>query len=116
MMMRTWTALLVLVAVSACVTASDVAPMGRDSYMITGHASGGLNAGKGMMAATQHANAYCTSLHKVMMPGHSETHGMAAVGGESTTFVFSCLDENDPAYTRPTVRSDPNVVIEDQRH
>ena len=115
-MTRTCISLLVLASVSACVTTSDIVPMGRDSYMISGHASGGLNAGKGIMAATQRANAYCASQHKVMMPGHTETHGMAAVGGESTTFVFSCLDENDPAYTRPTVRSDPNVVIEDQRH
>jgi hypothetical protein len=36
---------------TACVTTSEVVPMGNNQFMLTGHASGGLNAGKGTAAA-----------------------------------------------------------------
>jgi len=44
---------------ASCVTSSDIVPVGKDSYLITGRASGGLNAGKGLIQATQRANTFC---------------------------------------------------------
>jgi hypothetical protein len=75
---------------TGCVTTSDVVSMGNDQYLITGHASGGLNAGKGTAAAAQKAAAYCNAQGKSMVLVNSEFHGMAAVGGESTSFLFRC--------------------------
>ncbi|MDB6043565.1 MAG: hypothetical protein JWM63_2116, partial [Gammaproteobacteria bacterium] len=33
--------------------------------------------------------------------------------GESTEFIFSCVEKNDPEYQRPNLRKDPTTVIED---
>lgn len=80
----------VALILSGCVTTSDVVPMGNDQYLLTGHASGGLNAGKGTAAAAQRAAAYCAERHQSMVIVSNEFHGVAAVGGESTTLVFRC--------------------------
>lgn len=81
--------MLALIA-AGCVTTSDVVPIGNHQFMLTGHASGGLNAGKGTAAAAQKASAYCSSQGKTMVMVNTEFHGVAAVGGESTAFVFRC--------------------------
>jgi hypothetical protein len=75
---------------AGCVTTTDVVPIGNNQFMLTGHASGGLNAGKGTAAAAQKASAYCSSQHKSLVVVNTELHGMAAVGGESTNLVFRC--------------------------
>jgi hypothetical protein len=76
---------------TACVTTSEVVPMGNNQFMLTGHASGGLNAGKGTAAASQKAAAYCAAKDQAMELVNTEFHGMAAVGGESTSLVFRCV-------------------------
>jgi hypothetical protein len=48
-----------LALVTSCVSSSEVAPIGNGRYMITGRASGGLNAGRETTEATTEANAYC---------------------------------------------------------
>lgn len=75
---------------TACVTTSEVVPIGNNQFMLTGHASGGLNAGKGTAAAVEKAGAYCSSQHKSLKLVNTDAHGMAAVGGESTDVVFTC--------------------------
>lgn len=75
---------------AGCVTTTDVVPIGNNQFMLTGHASGGLNAGKGTAAAAQKASAYCSSQGKSMVLVNTDFHGVAAVGGESTSFVFRC--------------------------
>lgn len=77
---------------SACVTASEVVPIGPGQYIVTGHASGGLNAGKGVGAAAEKANVFCASRHKILSVDKTETHGMAAVGGESNSITFRCVE------------------------
>jgi hypothetical protein len=102
-------------ALTACVNTSQVVPMGKDSYMITGQAHGGLNSGQSNVAAVEQANAYCTSLHRYMIVRRLDTSGVAAFGGETARLVFSCVTENDPEYQRPNLRPEPTTVIEDQR-
>lgn len=80
-----------LLVLSGCVTTSEVVPASNGEYLLTGHASGGLNAGKGTAAAMQKASAYCGSQGKKMEVVNTEFHGMAAVGGESTSLVFRCV-------------------------
>lgn len=101
--------------IAGCVSSSDVVPAGKDSYLVTGRANGGLNAGKGIIHATQQANAYCAREQKFMIIRHVETTGNAAIFGETASLIFSCVDQNDPEYKRPNLRKDPNTVIEDQR-
>jgi hypothetical protein len=81
--------MLALIA-AGCVTTSDVVPIGNNQFMLTGHASGGLNAGKGTAAAAQKASAYCSAQQKSLVVVNTDMHGMAAVGGESTNFIFRC--------------------------
>jgi hypothetical protein len=83
--------------------------------MITSRASGGLNAGEGNVAAVQEANAYCVTMKKFMVVRRIDNQGMAALGGETTSLIFSCVDENDPEYKRPDLRKEPGVIIQDQR-
>lgn len=82
----------VCLGLSGCVTATQVSPIGPGLYVVTGHASGGLNAGKGVTAAAQKGNAFCASQHKTMAVESTDAHGMAAVGGESNTLTFRCVD------------------------
>ena len=77
-------------ALAACVTTSEVVPIGNNQFMLTGHASGGLNAGKGTSAAVEKAAAYCNSQHRALKLVNTDAHGMAAVGGESTDVIFTC--------------------------
>jgi hypothetical protein len=52
---------------------------------------------------------YCT--HKFMIVRRIDTKGR--FNGESTEFIFSCVEKNDPEYQRPNLRKDPTTVIED---
>jgi hypothetical protein len=76
--------------IAGCVTTSDVVPIGNGQFMLTGHATGGLNAGKGTAAAAEKAAEYCNTQGKSLVVVGSDFHGMAAVGGESTSMTFTC--------------------------
>jgi hypothetical protein len=113
--MKPWI-LAAIATLAGCVSTTDVVPVGKDSYLISGRANGGLNAGKGTIQATQKANAYCATQHKFMTIRRVDTNGNAAVFGESANLYFSCVTEDDPEYVRPNLKKDPTAVIEDQRH
>jgi hypothetical protein len=100
---------------AACVSSSEIVPAGKDSYIVTGAANGGMESGQSMIAATKAANAYCTKLSKFMIIRRTDTGGSAGFGGEHSNLIFSCVDENDPEYQRPNLRKDPTTVVEDQR-
>lgn len=103
-----------LVSLAGCVSASDIVPMGKDSYMVSGAGTGGRSIGKTSVAATQKANAYCGTLHKFMIPRRLETH--PGFNEESTTLIFSCVLESDAEYVRPDLSQNPTPVVEAQRH
>ena len=75
---------------SACVTASEIQPIGNGRYMVTGRASGGLNAGKETTQATKEANAYCAKLGRQMVLQNLDKTGNAAVFGENINLTFTC--------------------------
>jgi hypothetical protein len=75
---------------SACVSASEVQPIGNGRYMVTGRASGGLNAGKETTQATKEANDYCAKLGKHMVLQNLDKTGNAAVFGENVNLTFTC--------------------------
>ena len=73
-----------------CVSSSEVVPIGNGRYLITGRASGGLNAGKETTEATKVANAYCATQSKQMVLQNLDKTGNAAVFGENINLTFTC--------------------------
>jgi hypothetical protein len=80
----------VLCSIAGCVSSSEVVPVGNGRYMITGRASGGLNAGKETTVATKEANAYCAKQNKQMVLQNLDKTGNAAVFGENINLTFTC--------------------------
>jgi hypothetical protein len=78
------------VVVVGCVSASEIQPIGNGRYMITGRASGGLNAGKETTQATKDANTYCVKQGKQMVLQNIDKTGNAAVFGENVNLTFTC--------------------------
>jgi hypothetical protein len=107
---------LLCLVLTGCVSASQIVPAGRDSYMVSGSAHGGMMAGNSLIEATKSANTFCAQQNKMMIIRHTQTGGNAGFGGEHSNLIFSCVGENDPEYQRPNLRKDPTTVIEDQRH
>jgi hypothetical protein len=81
---------ILLLLLAACVSASQVQPIGNGRYMITGRASGGLNAGKETTQAEADANSYCSKLGKHMVLQNLDKTGNAAVFGENVSITFTC--------------------------
>lgn len=82
--------LLSIALLTACVSSSEVQPIGNGRYMITGRASGGLNAGKETTQATKDANEYCARRSKQMVLQNLDKTGNAAVFGENVSLTFTC--------------------------
>jgi hypothetical protein len=78
---------------ASCVSSSEVVPIGNGRYMITGRASGGLNAGKETTQATKEANAYCAKQNKQMVLQNLDKNGNAAIFGENINITFTCEDK-----------------------
>jgi hypothetical protein len=83
-------ALSLCILIPGCVSASDVQPIGYGLYMVTGTASGGLNAGKETIEATKEANAYCAKQSRQMVVKNLDKTGNAAVFGENVSITFTC--------------------------
>jgi hypothetical protein len=113
--MRALVSCLLGAILSSCVSNSEIVPAGKDSYLVSGKAVGGMNSGESLIAATKAANAYCATQKKFMVIRNTDTGGNAGFGGERSQLIFSCVDENDPEYKRPNLRPAPTTVIEDQR-
>src|SRR5450755_3539526 len=79
--------------VAGCVSSSEIQPIGNGRYMITGRASGGLNAGKETTQATKEANAYCAKQGKQMVLQNLDKNGNAAIFGENINLTFTCEDK-----------------------
>lgn len=60
---------------------SDVVKTGPDTYLIVGHASGGMNSGKGSVEAIKKANEYCAGQHLTAQVVNMQQVGNASVFG-----------------------------------
>ena len=69
-----------LILTAGCVSSPEVVLVGNGRYMVTGRASGPLNAGKDTMEAARAAKAYCAKLSKKMVIRNIE----------SVSITFSC--------------------------
>ena len=100
-----------VLAVAGCASSTGVMPFGKDTYTIT--SASALTASGPQKSALTQALAFCAESGLQMSPVSSET----TQGGDYNTyqFVFRCLAEDDPAYTRPDWGSPPDVVIENRQ-
>ena len=105
-----------VVALSRCVTASNVVPFGPDTFMISTSGESGFHTDAGAkMEAVQIANKHCQSLGKEMVPVNIESrNGVPGRAFPSAELIFRCLDKDDPEFKRPTMTKQPDVVIHAQ--
>ncbi len=89
---------------SACVSSSEIVPVGKDSYVVNGRAMGGVVGGESIIAASKAANAFCEKQGKFVVVRSTETSGHAAWGGERSGLIFSCVTADDPEYKRPDLK------------
>ena len=104
--MRAFCVVVSALALSGCVSTSDVVPIGKDTYVVNATSHGVLGgSGDESTEAMKTANAYCENMGKHMMARSVEKQGpglQAGVGIAITaTFEFRCLNESDPEYKRP---------------
>src|SRR5580698_6249491 len=93
---------------AGCVSSSEIVPMGKDSYMVSGQARGGaMVTGRSIIEATKSANTYCSAKGLVMMPRNANPEGSATWTAETSTLVFTCLRADDPEYKRPELAKIP---------
>ena len=107
--MKTLGATCLVLAVAGC-SSTGVMPFGKDTYTITATS---LIASGAQKSALTKALAFCAESGLQMTPVSSQS----STGGDFSTyeFVFRCLAEDDPAYTRPDWGSAPDVVIENRQ-
>lgn len=108
-------AMLVLAMLTGCVTVpSNVIPIGKDTYQLSMTGVGFATQANTNIKALKAANAYCDKLGKHLVFQHSSESGVYGFSPRQDNLVFLCLDANDPAYTRPEVRRDPAVIVQQQ--
>jgi hypothetical protein len=83
--------------------------------MLSSTARGGLFAGQDRINGAKTANSYCDAMGKHMIVRRVDSSGVAGLTPVTSSFVFSCVGDDDPEYQRPNFRHDPNVVVEDRR-
>lgn len=102
---------------AGCATiASDVVPIGRDTYQISMTGVGFATQANTNIKALKAANAYCTKMNKHLVVQHSSESGVYGWSPRQDNLVFMCLKEDDPAYARVKVQRDPSVVVEQKEH
>jgi len=95
--------------VSSCVSITDIAPAGKDTFIIAG--SDGMEGVAGVSIKTElykEANSYCEKNGKKFMPVNDSSRSYNA------ELTFRCLYEDDPDLIRPNMQPIPNLRIENQ--
>jgi len=95
--------------ISSCVSITDIAPAGKDTFIIAG--SDGMEGVSGVSIKTElykKANLYCENNGKKFMPVSDASRSYDA------ELTFRCLNENDPDFFRPNMQPVPNVRIENK--
>jgi hypothetical protein len=105
---------LVLCAVLAGCSTTEVLPVGPDTYRVSGTA---INSFGGYTTAETEAltkaNEYCQSQgRQLLMLNHQDSAPTLGSGAAGVT--FRCLAPGDPELRRPNYRPGPNVVIENR--
>ncbi len=98
---------------SSCVSTSEITPYGKDTYIISvDDLSGMASPAKLQIKAAKAASEFCAKQGKVMRIRNTNEKGNWGWTSTSSSMVFSCVDENDAENTRPNLRKEPDVIIE----
>jgi hypothetical protein len=93
-----------MLALTACVSTSQVLEVGRDTYSVSATADGYRTAASARESAFETGAGKCAALGKHFMLA-SETTAPTRMGIDTTVNVaFRCLSDDDPAYGRPNLR------------
>jgi len=104
-------------ALAGCATvASDVVPIGRDTYQLSMTGVGFATQANTNIKALKAANAYCEKMNKHMEFQHNSESGVYGWSPRQDNLVFMCLNADDPEYARTKVQRDPNVIIQEKDH
>ncbi|HZV93254.1 MAG TPA: hypothetical protein VFF72_08550 [Caldimonas sp.] len=92
--MRVFTAMIV-VALSACGTKSDVIPTGKSTYLVRSPKTGGGPAGDAEIKAygIRRANEFCDAEGKHAIVNIGETGGLQLFNVQRAEVRFSCVDK-----------------------
>ena len=99
-----------------CATPSKVVPYGKDTYLISvDDVWGGHSPAQLQVNAAEKANEYCSKQGKVIRVRNADEHGCWGWTSTSSSLIFSCVDVTDYENTRPELRKDPNIIIENRQ-
>jgi|TARA_R110001592_G_scaffold229914_1_gene486592 hypothetical protein len=91
----------------ACASITEVVPAGKDTYVVAGDDSFEEISGASIKTTLyKKANEHCEMMGKKLFPLNESVTSHAA------ELRFRCLDEDDPEYVRPIMKSVPDVRIE----
>jgi hypothetical protein len=115
-----WERIVIIIAIAissvSCASPSKVVPCGKDTYMLAMDDIWGGNSPSGLqIKAAEKANDYCASMGKVIQIRNASSTGAWGWTATSSNLIFSCLDANDPENTRPILRKEPDIVIENRK-
>ena len=106
-----------LILLTSCATSSGALKMGPDTYTISVGASparGGVIGAKKI--AYEEATKECLKSNKEMLIKSEESETTNRVGAGNIDITFRCLNKDDPELAnRPSYKSVPDVVIQDNR-
>lgn len=112
--MRTILAL-VLAALAACTSTTDVLPMGRDTYMVTGTSE--YSASSAQQLAVSKANRFAEKQGKKVVALSSKAHQSSGIGFFSDTmntheFQFRLVGEDDPEWKRNGAQPSTDYAVD----
>ena len=104
-------ALLSSLLLSGCAVVSNIAPAGKDTWIVSG-TSGVLSPAKYKTELYEKASVFCAGKNREFLPISSSDINVTAWTPGSSELVFRCLLENDPEFARPLMKPAPNVSVE----
>lgn len=94
---------------TACKVSSPVEPAGKDTYMVSSHVAACVSC-SAAVKSLQTANKFCAARGQFAVIKNSNGTTNPFGYNVSNELVFSCVNENDPEYQRPTLRKDDGVL------
>ena len=90
----------------SCASISEVVPVGKDTFMLTGSNNHSRSTGGELQVELfKVANAYCASLGKELMYVKSSSVDARLFNSSTSDLYFRCLVAGDPELKRPDFKS-----------
>lgn len=102
--MRTQSRLAALLGIgllSACASTGTITPVGKDTYLITAKARGGMSWSDIKALALNDASGHCDQRQRHMLPIRISTSGVRGWTPQEASLTFRCVSDDDPDWTNP---------------